>query len=280
MDTNDARRVLRLDRSAPLTAEAVEAAYSHEAWQRHPSRYPEGEARVAAEAWAGTLAEARAVLLDAVLRAEATAAPQATAGQPGPWGPAGTVPSPAQAGPWAPASPALAGSQPPASPRRRTGLVIGIVAASLGAIALVAALAFGALAFLGFLSDGGDSTAPPGTATPPSDGAAAGSVTRYESGETLYTFPAALEQYSDGRYGDLCPTNYADGCWEWALFTVDDCGTLQVDFAYSNDPDPTAPAEARETTTYTNVAADTAQPVVFGNDDYDIAWINDVTCLD
>ncbi|MFC5790179.1 hypothetical protein ACFPPE_09945, partial [Agromyces tardus] len=64
MDTNAARRVLRIDERAPLTAETVEAAYSREAWERHPSRYPEGEARVTADAWAGTLAEARAVLLD------------------------------------------------------------------------------------------------------------------------------------------------------------------------------------------------------------------------
>lgn len=291
MDTNAARRVLRIDERAPLTAETVEAAYSREAWERHPSRYPEGEARVAADAWAGTLAEARAVLLDSVLRAEAAAASAASAAsatpaapattaQPGPWAPAGPAPAPApvRAGPWAaPAVPS--GQEHSPAPRRRTGLVIGIVAASLGAVALVVALAFGALGVIGMLADGGGAAAPTSTATAPS-GDTTGAVTRYESGETLYTFPAALEQYSDGRYGDLCPTTYAEGCWEWALFTVDDCSTLQVDFAYSNDPDPSTAAQARESTTYTNVVADTAQPVVFGNDDYDIAWINDVTCLD
>lgn len=282
MDTNAARRVLRIDERAPLTAETVEAAYSHEAWERHPSRYPEGEARVAAEAWAGTLAEARALLLDSVLRAEAAAASaaSATAPQPGPWAPTGPAPapSPAQAGPWAAASPVAAGTSPSPAPRRRTGLVIGIVAASLGAIALIVALAFGALGLIGMVAGGGGA-APTSSAAAPSDGTA-GAVTRYESSETLYTFPAALEQYSDGRYGDRCPTTYTEGCWEWALFTVDDCSTLQVDFAYSNDPDPSTAAQARESTTYTNVVADTAQPVVFGNDDYDIAWINDVTCLD
>jgi hypothetical protein len=41
-----------------------------------------------------------------------------------------------------------------------------------------------------------------------------------------------------------------------------------------------SPAYRTVGATSTNVAADTAQPVVFGNDDDDIAWINDVTCLD
>jgi hypothetical protein len=220
-----------------------------------------------------------------VLRAEATAtaAPTATAGQPAPWAPAGTapaaIPAPAQAGPWAAASPVAAGPTPSTAPRRRTGLIIGIVAASLGAIALLVALAFGALGLIGLLADGGGSAVPTSTATVPSDDTA-GAVTRYESSETLYTFPAALEQYSDGRYGDLCPTTYSEGCWEWALFTLDDCGSLRVDFAYSNDPDPSTTAEARESTTFTHVVADTAQPVVFGNDGYDIAWISDVACLD
>jgi len=291
VDSNAARRVLRLDLATPLTAETVEAAYSHEAWERHPSRYPAGEARDAAEAWAGTLAEARAVLLDSMLRAQAaTGQPAPVAGQPGPWAPAGATPAPTPAqaaavvpsppvqaaGPWAAASAATGPA--PSAPRRRTGLVIGIVAASLGAIALIVALGFGALGLVGLIAGGG-SAAPTSTATAPS-GDTTGAVTRYESSETRYTFPAALEQYSDGRYGDLCPAAYTEGCWEWALFTVDDCSVLQVDFAYSNDPDPATPAEARETTTFTNVVADTAQPVVFGNDDYDIAWIDDVACLD
>ena len=98
MDSNAARRVLRLDLATPLTAETVEAAYSHEAWERHPSRYPAGEARDAAEAWAGTLAEARAVLLDSMLRAQAaTGQPAPVAGQPGPWAPAGATPAPTPA---------------------------------------------------------------------------------------------------------------------------------------------------------------------------------------
>jgi hypothetical protein len=63
VDPISARAALRLDPGLPLTPDLVEHAFQQELWARHPSRYPDAEGRAAAEAWAGTLAVARATLL-------------------------------------------------------------------------------------------------------------------------------------------------------------------------------------------------------------------------
>ncbi|HEU4467120.1 MAG TPA: hypothetical protein VFR98_11380, partial [Agromyces sp.] len=160
MDLNTARHVLRLDPLAPLTAEAVETAYAREAWARHPSRYPDAAGFEAATVWAGTLAQAREVLLQSAPPTDATS-----------WAPPAISAAPPQAMQWAtPAasavptpipSEAVGLDVPPVAAtestvasmgsastgrrdRRRVGLVVGIVAASAGVIALIGGAAFGA----------------------------------------------------------------------------------------------------------------------------------------
>ncbi|MFE5673080.1 hypothetical protein ACFQ58_15895 [Agromyces sp. NPDC056523] len=245
MDLQLARSVLRLDVARPLTAEVIEQAYAHETWERHPSRYPEGEARQAAEAWAGTLAEARTSLLDAVS--------------------AGPVD-----GPFAPA------------PRRGlpAGAIVGIVA---GGLALIAVLIVGGVFAVGLVSGIAGPTGPvpsadqadePGVPTAaPSDP----DVERVESWETAFTFPAALEFYSDGRYGDLCGVEYVEGCWESALFTEADCAELEIELGFANNPKALSP-ERSSTVTETDVVAFDTVPVVFGDDEFEYGWIEDVRC--
>ncbi|GGI48609.1 hypothetical protein BCL57_003312 [Agromyces flavus] len=245
MDLRLARSVLRLDAALPLTAEMIEQAYAHEAWERHPSRYPEGEARQAAETWAGTLAEARSSLL-------------------------GTISAAPADGPFAPA------------PRRSlpAGAIIGIVA---GGLALIAMLVVGGVFAVGLVSDLTASNGPAPTAGQPqeSEGATAApsdpDVDRVEAWETAFTFPAALEFYSDGRYGHLCGVQYAEGCWESALFTEADCAELEIELGFANNPKALSP-ERSSTVTESDVVAFDTVPVVFGDDDFDYGWIEDVRC--
>ncbi|MFK4729257.1 hypothetical protein ROT00_06185 [Agromyces mediolanus] len=102
-------------------------------------------------------------------------------------------------------------------------------------------------------------------------------VDRLQSGETLYTFPAALENYGDGRYGALCPASYVEGCWQSAVFTEADCGSVLVRLGFSNDPTALEP-ERMETIELRDVIAYDATPVVFGNDDYEYGWVADLVC--
>ncbi|WP_157356828.1 hypothetical protein, partial [Agromyces sp. NDB4Y10] len=109
MDPNIARQVLRLDAVAPLSPAIVEDAFARESWERHPSRYPDAEGRASAEAWAATLAEARAALLREAGSAAVGAWPGSTDA---------AVPAPARRG-------------------LSRGAVVGIVA---GSVALLAVL--------------------------------------------------------------------------------------------------------------------------------------------
>lgn len=245
MELDFARSVLRLDPAGPLTPEVIEQAYAHESWERHPSRYPDGEPKLAAEAWAGTLAEARAVLLDATTAA------------------------------------ATDGAAAPAARRRlSTGAVVAIVAGGVGVVALL--VAAGILAVQVARQVGEQLAAPPAAEEgAPADGDGADpaepGVERLEAWETYFTFPAALEFYDDGRYDDLCGLEYVEGCWESALFTEEDCAALEVELHFSNDPEAIAPDETR-TLTLPDAVAEEATPVVFGDDQFDFGWIHDVRC--
>ena len=287
MDLNTARHVLRLDPLAPLTAEAVETAYAREAWARHPSRYPDAGGFEAATAWAGTLAEAREVLLQSAPSTDATS-----------WAPPAISAAPPQAMQWATPAPsavptpipseAVGLDVPPVAAtastiasmgsastgrrdRRRVGLVVGIVAASAGVIALIGGAAFGATRLAEQLVDDASALA--------EDPWLTGETVRYSADEMLFTFPAAVEEYYDGRYSGRCPAEYDFGCWEMAIITEASCASLEVDIEFTND-EAARVGDEQEILAITDVAAGAATPVVFGHNEYDWAWIADVRCLD
>jgi hypothetical protein len=253
VDPITARRVLRIVPDSPLTVELVERAYAGEAWERHPSRYPDASARRDAEEWAQTLATARGVLLTEAQslpasRADATAAPT--------------------------------------SPRRRLSgwAIAGIVA---GGVALIALVTFGAIGAANLLTQA-VTAATETLESEAADAASGGSdsgdteladVERYQSGETLFEFAAALELYNDGRYSAECPFEYSQGCWQMALFTEADCDAMEIELAFTNDIDAILP-DHRETIEKQNVLGNEATVVVFGNDEFAYGWVDQVTCLD
>ena len=250
VDPNTARQVLRISPDTPLTPTLIESAYAEESWTRHPSRYPEGPGRAQAEEWATTLGTARAVLLHDV----ASAAPAAS------------VPGPA-----ASVAPAPAAAQP----RRRlsTGAIVGIVAGAVAVVALIGFAIWGAVRLVTDAAGTVNEAIEAESSDAPAD------VERFESSETFFTFPAALEIYADGRYNPQCPPGFASGCWQMALFTESDCATLEVELGYSSDIDAALP-EQTETIQLEGVTAGDETPLVFGNDDYEYGWVNQVTCLD
>lgn len=257
MDPNTARHVLRISPDARLTADLVERAHSSESWARHPSRYPDPEQRRQAEAWAATLDAARGVLLQ---------------GAPTP-APTFAAPAPVEAAPLTPAplpTTAFAPAQPTEPPRRRTlrwPAIVGIVA---GSLAVVAVITFAAIAGGRLLTT---------VATDAQQEFEDSMVDRYQSSETGYAFPAAIEYYGDGRYTDLCLETWTEGCWQAALFTEADCEHLQVLVAYSNDADAWS-GDTEVTIEIEQVVAHEAAPVVFGNDAFAYGWVQQVTCLD
>jgi len=254
VDPITARQVLRIFPDAPLTVELVERAYSEESWARHPSRYQDPIERRDAEAWALSLAGAREVLLR---EASATATDAAGA--------------------------------TPARRRLSGGAIAGIVA---GSVALLALISFGIVGAVNLVSQAAttaqeaideelDDMATGDTDTGSGDFGDSGvdEVERYESSETFFTFPAAMEAYADGRYDEDCSLEYVQGCWESALFTESDCDTLQVQLGFSNDANALLP-DHLDTMEIDDVVAGEATPVVFGNDDFGYGWIQQVTCLD
>lgn len=255
MDLNIARRILRISPDTPLTAQLIDTAHASETWARHPSRYPDAAARQQAVEWSTALDEARAALLAAA--ATPTPFPAATA----------TAQTPRRGlRPWA---------------------ITGIVA---GVVVFVALITFGAFGVAGLVNEAVSTAA---DAVEAEEHAASENSSdavdseepeladkeRFFSGETLYSFPAAVEVYYDGRYDADCSFDFAYGCWQMALFTEASCTTMQVELGYSNDPDGFAP-EQTESIGFADVVGYEATVVVFGNDDYDYGWINDVTCLD
>lgn len=264
VDPNIARQVLRLDAVAPLSPAMVEDAFARESWERHPSRYPDAQGRASAEAWAATLAEARAVLLREAGSAAGGAWPGSTDA---------AVPAPARRG-------------------LSRGAVVGIVAGSVALLAVLTAAGIGAaqLATTAFEQAriAAEEDAAPradgdaGSTGAGDDAAAAdepADLERFEADENYFTFPAALEMYADGRYDGRCGLEHLEGCWEGALFVEADCATLEIELGFTNDEDAWAPADETRTLTETGVVAGEALPVVFGNDAYDFGWIQDVRCI-
>ena len=248
VDPNTARQVLRISPDSPLASASIEAAYANEAWARHPSRYPDAAGRQQAEQWSITLGAAREALL-AQAQADATARPDA------------------------PAVPA---------PRRRRlsrGAITGIVAGAVVLVAFVTLVAIGVARVAPDVARGFTDAMEEAAQVDEDAGGEWEPVERYQSGETLYTFPAALEFYYDGRYDDSCPAGFDDGCWQTALFTDADCAAMQVEIGFSNDPDAYEP-EYTEVFSRTDVVGNEATPVVYGNDQYDYGWVDDVVCLD
>lgn len=276
MDPNTARQLLRIQRDAPLTADLVERAFAAEAWARHPSRYPDTSERLRAEQWAQTLELARATLLREAGPAAWPGAPVAPAALPGgsstPWGvPAQAAPASAAPLAAAPGSAApLAAAPAPRTRRLGAPAVVGIVAGAVAVVAvLVAAVTFAAI---GAARLGGTMA----EAQRASDDAL---VERYQSGETAYAFPAALEYYADGRYDALCAQTSAEWCWQAALFTESDCESLRVLIGYSDSADSWS-GETTESIDVEHVVAYEAIPVVFGDDAFEYGWVQQVTCLD
>jgi len=244
VDPITARQVLRIFPDAPLTVELVERAYSEEYWARHPSRYQDSTQRREAEQWAGTLATARQVLLQEAGTATATDAAAA----------------------------------PPRKRGLSGGAIAGIVAGGVALLALVTFGVIGAVSLVTQVATTAQEAIEEASESNGSSGSDEDGVERYESSETYFAFPAALEFYTDGRYDDQCSTEHEQGCWEAALFTESDCATLQVQLGFSNDADALVP-DVTDTIEIDDVVAGEATPVVYGNDDYAYGWINQVTCL-
>jgi hypothetical protein len=274
VDPNTALHALRLDPSVRPDAATVEAAYAREAVARHPSRYPDADGRRAAEAWALTLAEARSTLLRSIGTTDAAAwVPPVEPPRPisGPFAP--TEPTMATAGTTAVSADAAGPAASAPATRRRRGLVLGIFAASIGAVVLFVGAGIGATRFAEQLIERTSDTGGTFASDAPAD------VERFSVDEAAFTFPAALEMYNDWRYDDRCPAEFTLGCWQSAVITEASCASLQVDLEFSDDGE-TWITQARDTISVPDVTAGAITPVVFGHDDYDYGWIADVRCMD
>ncbi|QAY73542.1 hypothetical protein ET445_09530 [Agromyces protaetiae] len=160
-----------------------------------------------------------------------------------------------------------------AAPRRHLsgGAIAGIVIGSVATLALLVVAVFAGVAAVRPLVD---TAASGGSAGPGEHG-----VDRYSALETLFTFPAALEVYTDGRLDDLCSEKFEKGCWETAVFPLDKCRIMSVTIGYTNDEDGVEP-EFYETQRFQDAESGEEFDVVFGNDLYDYGWVNDVNCHD
>ncbi|MGR0318287.1 hypothetical protein [Agromyces sp. ZXT2-3] len=248
MDPNTARTTLQIAPDTRLTLELIDEAYQRELWLRHPSRYPDAEGRRAAETWRDALGRARAVLV-----AELSA-------------PTGSAPTAARSRRRLPGA-AIAGIAAGGV------LLVGtLVAGGIGLFVLVQGVAETAIAESS--EAGGGGWGDEGPAAPGAD-----DIARYESFETGYEFPAALEMYWDGRYDDACAIGFAEGCWQAALFTEADCDELEITLAFNDDAESSVAVET-ETRLVSGVHAAEAVPVVFGNDERDYGWVDQVACTD
>ncbi|PWC02968.1 hypothetical protein [Agromyces badenianii] len=287
MEPNTARHVLRISPEAALTSELIEASFARESWARHPSLYSDPDDRIAAEAWAATLGSARTELLRLVAPAAPTWQPPgqtiSPAGQP----PGATAPETWQP-PGATSTHATMSSlqvhtsAPPradeanAQPARRLsrGAIVGFVAGGVALLLVIVGAVWGISAAAPRIVESIQAEVEE-LETAASDAA----VDRYYSGETLFTFPAALEVYGDGRYSGRCSSDFAQGCWQMALFTEQSCTSMEVVLAFSDDE--ASPTPQLTTPTYeSDVEGNAATVVVFGNDDYTFGWITDVICHD
>jgi len=162
---------------------------------------------------------------------------------------------------------------PPATPRRMgAGAIVAIsVAATLvvggaGAAAGFAAASISRQATANISSASGEE---PEAEQPP--------VEHLSADETGFSFPAAIEAYFDGRYDDECPAEFELGCWQTAIITDADCASLEVELAFSSSE--SGGPERTERRTLGSIARGLPEPVIFGDDDHEYGWIDDVVCV-
>ncbi|MFF2277312.1 hypothetical protein [Agromyces sp. NPDC058126] len=297
MDPITARAALHLPPVVPLTVEQIDAAHRAEVQTYHPARYVDRTQRAAAVAWVQALDAARATLLAEAARPAASPTTPTAAAAAAEWtAPSGPAYRAAVAPGGAPsdwaaavaAGTAAGATQPPAGyvqvtpyvapaqpPRRRIapGWIIGIVAACVVLLALVVGIGFGAVALGERLATLAESAGDTTTDDEPTDEP----VDHYSPAETMFTFPAALEFYFDGRYTDKCPAEYELGCWEAAVIPEAPCAIMTVSFAYAATEEQPEP-DLVDSERFYDVAAGEIVPIVFGNDDFEYGWPLDVTC--
>lgn len=300
VDPITARAALHLPPAAPLTPEQIDAAHRAQVWTYHPSRYADRDERAAAVAWVQALDAARATLIaepagptGATLTTSEPVAPTSTttgwtapsggahwapvggaSGAPTDWAAAVAAGAPAGAIPAA-AGPSAAGPfGPPSQPRKRglsTGWIVGIAAGSVLLVALVVGIGFGAVALgerIATLAESSEET-----------GVDDESVEHYSARATMFSFPAALEYYFDGRYSDECAADLELGCWEAAVIPEQSCAIMTVTYGFAATEDQLEP-DLVESDRFYDVEAGEVVPIVFGNDEYEYGWPIDVTCHD
>ena len=173
-----------------------------------------------------------------------------------------------------------------ASPKRglSRGAVIGIVAGAVALVLLVVGGAVGITALIGTVGEATRALETEFASPPASDDTSSDAdldVDHYTADETFFTFPAAMELYSDGadRRLESGAPEHAQGCWQAAVFTEADCAIMTVSMGYATtevQPEP----DLVESLRFYDVVAGALTDVVFGNDDFDYGWMIDVTCHD
>ena len=169
---------------------------------------------------------------------------------------------------------AATGFANPTKPAPRRGLskgwIAGIVAgASVLVIGLIVGLVFGVTALTERMTEF--------TQPELEGGFDSEAVDHYSAAETMFTFPAALEHYTDGRYTEQCPLDFEQGCWTSAVIPEEECEIMIVTISFASTLEQET-SDYDQTLRYFDVAAGETTPVVYGNDEYASSWIQDVTC--
>ncbi|MFB9310640.1 hypothetical protein ACFFRL_15710 [Agromyces hippuratus] len=92
----------------------------------------------------------------------------------------------------------------------------------------------------------------------------------------MFSFPAALEHYTDDRYMEQCSTEF-EQCWVTGIIPERDCKIMTVTIGYASDNEQLTPDHV-QTLRFSDVVAGETVAAVSGNDDYSLAWVVDVTC--
>ncbi|MGH3703612.1 MAG: hypothetical protein ACRDT9_03180, partial [Agromyces sp.] len=151
------------------------------------------------------------------------------------------------------------------------GWIVGIVAgASVLVIGLVVGLVFGVTALTERLTE---------LAEPQYEGGFdSETVEHYSAPETMFSFPAALEFYTDDRYREQCSAEM-EQCWVAGIIPEGDCKIMTVSIGYATEESQQTPDYVQTLRFYDIVAGETI-PAVTSNDDYPLAWVMAVTCHD
>ena len=170
---------------------------------------------------------------------------------------------------------AASASASAAGPAPRRGLskgwIAGIVAgASVVVIGLVVGLVFGVTALTERLTE---------LAEPQLEGGFdSEAVDHYSAPETMFTFPAALEHYTDDRYMEQCSFEF-EQCWVSGIIPERDCEIMTVTVGYASDNEQLTPDHI-ETLRFSDIVGGETVAAVSGNDDYSLSWVVDVVCHD